>query len=474
MYRYTGKNTRPFTAVCDCSFGRKVIKTLKKSINASNIVEELNKAMYIHRQNATEIDYLDKYYRGDQPILYRKKANRPEVNNRVVVNLAKYVVDTKASEMAGEPIQYVLRGTDKEKSKEIAKLNTVLANEGKDMDDIDLCTWRSVCGTAYRYIGNDDGNGSLLDETDFYMDVPDPRYTFVVYYQNKRPAFSCQITENEDGKTQYLCFTNSEWFIIDGKKIEDSGINGNLAIPVVEYPNNSRRLSDIEMTIGITDAINVLASDRNNAIEQFVSSWVKFVNCEIDKDLYQQMRQEGALVVKSNNGSENKADVDIISQELNQTEGQVVMADLFEKFLVIHGMANRQGNTGGDTQGAVLLRNGHYDAEKRAELAEPIFKNAERMVIRILLNRMRINQGTTLIPSDIEVKISRSKMDNMQVKAQTLQMLLTSGVKPERAIKTVGLFSDPEQVAVESKKRMDILYPETEQTNNQEVIEVVE
>ena len=44
------------------------------------------------------------------------------------------------------------------------------------------------------------------------------------------------------------------------------------------------------------------------------------------------MRQEGALVVKSNNGSENKADVDVMSQELNQTEGQVVFNDLFEVF----------------------------------------------------------------------------------------------------------------------------------------------
>ena len=44
-----------------------------------------------------------------------------------------------------------------------------------------------------------------------------------------------------------------------------------------------------------------------------------------------------------------------------------------------------------------------------------------------------------------------------------------------RAIKTVGLFSDPEQVSVESQKRMDILYPETEQTTEPtETIEVVE
>jgi hypothetical protein len=74
---------------------------------------------------------------------------------------------------------------------------------------------------------------------------------------------------------------------------------------------------------------------------------------------------------------------------------------------------------------------------------------------------MRIKKDWTLKQSDIEVKISRTKMDNMQVKALVLQTLLQCGVNPARAIKTVGLFSDPEQVAIESQKRMDVLYPET-------------
>ena len=128
----------------------------------------------------------------------------------------------------------------------------------------------------------------------------------------------------------------------------------------------------------ITDAINTLSSDRINGVEQFVSAWVKFINCEIDKETFHAMRQEGALVVKSNNGAENKADVDVMTNELNQTEGQVVFDDLFEKFLSIQGLANRQGNTGGDTQGAVNLRNGHYDAGLRTAINEPILKKSER------------------------------------------------------------------------------------------------
>lgn len=476
MYKYFGKNIRPFSAICNCNFGRKVIYTRAQKITEQNIVTELSKALPIHNQNAIEIDYLDRYYRGDQPINYRKKVNRPEVNNKISVNLAYELVERKTADICAEPIQYVLRGTDNKKSDEISKLNATMDAENKQECDIDICRWRSICGTAYRFIGNDEGNGSLLDESDFELSSEDPRYTFVVYYTNNRPAFSCQIREDENGKTIYFCYTNSEWFENADGEIKDRGINGNGAIPVVEYPNNSRRLSDIEITIGITDAINTLSSDRINGIEQFVSSWVKFVNCEIDRDSFLNMRQEGALVVKSNNGNENKADVDVMTTELNQTEGQVVFNDLFDRFLDIQGLANRQGNTGGDTQGAVNLRNGHYDAGLRTAINEPILKKAENMSIKIILNRLRIKRGFTLLPSDVEIHINHNKLDNMMVKAEVLGILLDKGVHYRRAIKTVDMFSDPEQVANESQKRMEILYPDKkeEQTQTTETINVNE
>ena len=102
MFKYYGKNIRPFTAVNQCNFGRKVISTNKSKITKLNIVEELNKALSIHKQNAKEINYLDRYYRGDQPILYRKKVNRPEVNNKLVLNLAYELVERKTAEICAE------------------------------------------------------------------------------------------------------------------------------------------------------------------------------------------------------------------------------------------------------------------------------------------------------------------------------------------------------------------------------------
>lgn len=455
--KYYGKNTRPFTAVCNCNFGREIIYTKKDKITQENIVEELNTALATHRQNAIEIDYLDRYYRGDQPINYRKKVNRPEVNNKIVMNLAYELVERKVADICAEPIQYVLRGTDDKKAGEITKLNVIMDSESKQEIDIEICRWRSICGTSYRFIGKNEDK-ELLDESDFELFAEDPRFTFIVYFNNKKPAFSCQIREGENGEKIFFCYTKSEWFEIVNSEIKESGLNGNGAIPVVEYPNNSRRLSDIEMTIAITDAINTLQSDRINGVEQFVSAWVKFVNCQVDKETFQAMRQEGALVVKSNNG-ENKADVDVMTSELNQTEGQVVFDDLFQQFLSIQGLANRGQNTGGDTQGAVNLRNGHYDAGLRTAINEPILKKSERMSLKIILNRLHIKQNFTIMPSDIEIHINHNKLDNMLVKAEVLQILLNSGIYYKRAIKTVDMFSDPEQVSSESEERMKILYP---------------
>lgn len=453
-------NIKSFSEVCHDVYGRKIIKTQRAKITLDNVAEDLQQAIVAHQANAEEIDYLDRYYRGDQPILYREKTVRPEINNKVVENLAQYIVDTKTSDMAGEPIQYVLHGTDEQKSDEIKRLNTLMESEDKEYYDIELCRWRSICGTAYRFIGNNNSDDVLLDEADFYIETCDPRDTFVVYDQYNRPAYGVIIRLDDDGREIYNVYTKNFYVSVqDGKTVEGSfRLNGNGGIPIIEYPNNARRLSDIEITISITDEINKMASDRSNGIEQFVASFVKFVNCAIDEELFAKMRQNGVLAVKSNNGAENKADVDLLTQELNQTESQVAVTDLFEKLLVIQGLANRQTSASGDTKGAVELRNGHYDAEKRAELSEPIFKKAERQMLRIVLNRLHITEQFTLLPSDIEVKISRTKTDNILTKTESLQMLLDCGVNPDRAIKTVGIWSDPEQVASESRDRIDALF----------------
>lgn len=467
------RNSKPFSQICHNSFGREVIFTNELKITRDNIITELGKALSKHRQNQEEIEYLYNYYLGNQPILYRTKTVRPEINNKVVQNTAYFIVETKTADIASEPIQYVLRGADENKSQQIADLNALMENEDKAYLDACLARWRSICGTSYRCVEKDGGQSSLLDETDFRISVLDPRNTFVCYYaKSQLPAFSCTEYKNKDNKNVYAIYTNSAYYEVIANNIVNEAPNGFLAIPVIEYPNNENRLSDIEVTISLSDSINDICSNRADGVETFVQSFIKFVNCEMDAEKFAELRQSGAFVVKSNNG-ENKADVDIMSSELNQEQTQVAIDDLFNKLLTIQGIANREGNTGGDTGKATEIRNGWVDSERRAELSEPIFKKAEKRFLRILLYALRAKKRTSLDITDIEIKISRSKMDNMMTKAETLKMLLESGIYYERAIKSVGFFADPEQVAIESKARMDILYPQ-EQPEVDETVEVID
>lgn len=455
------RNRRNFSDICSNAYGRQVIYTNAESIDSTNIVLEVGKAYSIHLKNRTEIDYLERYYKGDQPILYRTKKVRPEINNKVVENHALEIVEHKAAENFGEPVQYVLKGTDKttkeSKSIELNDLNDYNEMEAKDEIDIQMARDRSICGTSYKFHYN--RKNQTEDEAPYGIDREDPKETFVVYSSGigHKAMFSCQIRRDKDNQQYFFCYTDKMWYKVQNGKIVESGRNGIKKIPVVEYPNNFYRLSDIEIVITVLDAINKMQSDRMNGIEQFIQSFVKFLNCEMSGEEWKKLREEGALTVKSN-GNGAKADVEIMSDELDQQQSQIAKDDLYENMLIVEGMPDRQENSGGDTGQAVVMRNGFYFSEKRAEISEPPYKKAERESIKIVLNILRIKGMTSLTLKDIEIKITRSKMDNMSVKAQVFQMLVQNGIDPKVAIKVCNLFSDPEEVYLQSKPYLDAKY----------------
>lgn len=437
-------------------FGRKVIFTEESRIDENNVVEELNKALAIHNLNVGAIKYLDRYYRGDQPILYREKKVRPEINNKIVENHALEIVDSKVADLFGEPIQYVLSDTEnEEKAAAIDKLNRYMKSEDKAALDIERARWASIAGTSYYYIGDENRMPKIFDEAPYYITCESPIKTFIVYFaDDKTPAFSCQIRHNEEGNL-YNIYTSEYFFLIQNGEIISIAENGNDMIPVIEYPNNERRLSDIEITIGITDAINTMQSDRLNAIAQFVQAFILFKNCKIDKETFEELAFAGALSIKDT-AEGRTADAKLMTSELSQTGTQTSKDDLYNSLLTIQGMPSRQEASGSDTGQAVALRNGYYAEEKRAELRIPQFQKSERMMLRVVLNKLRIkNAGFELGISDIDIRPNRSKLENMLVKAEVLQILHNIGVDDAIALKTVNLFSDVQDVISKSTDRMN-------------------
>ena len=160
--------------------GRKVILTDVQTIDETNVVSVLRKALVTHLSNKMDIEYLWKYYKGRQPILDRVKDVRPEIMNRVVVNRANEIVSFKVGYLMGEPVQYVSRDDDQTVSENISKLNSYMLSEDKPTKDKELAEWQHIAGTAYRFVLPDSEAGVDPDEAPFEIYTLDPRFSFVV------------------------------------------------------------------------------------------------------------------------------------------------------------------------------------------------------------------------------------------------------------------------------------------------------
>lgn len=467
-------NVRTLQDIVKGEYGRRVCYTDVEEITESNIVKVVGACIGKHNINREIIRYLWNYKKGDQPSLYRSKTIRSDINNPVVENHAWEIVQFKTAQSNGEPIQCVSVVKDEKVNKAVDKFNNYCRSANKHEKDVTSGERTSALGLSYKAVQRTK-NGSNIP---FRIVTPDPMNTFVIYQRStEEPILAVQQLKDENGNNYLLCFSETHEYQIqngtlltldtleDGTEVK-SRLHAFGGIPIVEFPNNQDRISDIELVITMLDAINEYQSNRVDSVCQFVQSWMKFVNCDIDEETFEKMKMKGTIVVKSNNGSDNKADVDIMTQELNQSQTQIAKDDLWKSTLSISAIPNREGNTGGDTAGAVELRNGWDFSKQRAQLKDPYIQTAEKRLDTVILNIIRQAKGVSECPiteMDYDVQISHSPTDNMLTKTQALQLLLQMGIHPLIAIKTSGLWNDAEKVFLQSKDYLDNLYKTVEE-----------
>ena len=444
-------------------YGRKIAYTNVCKITVDNVVKVIGDTIGVFYWNKPVIKYLWNYYKGDQPVLYRTKLSNEDIINKIVENHAYEWVQFKVGQSYGEPIQFISRKDDETINKAVDTLNDFMADANKQEKDIKAGEWQSATGTSFKAAQPKNG------DVPFRIVAPTPLNTYAIYNEStEEQILVVQELKDEDGNWYKMAFSDTMSFRIVNSKVVEAKLHTYGETPIVEFPNNHERLSDIELIIGMLDATNNMQSNRMDSIQQFVEYWVKFVNCEVDEETFKKMKENHALVVKSMN-KDNKSDVDIMTQELDQTQSQVAKEDFIDNALSILAIPNKQGNTGGDTQGAVELRNGWDFSKSRAKLKDPLIKSCEKRLAVVVLNILRLaGEDLKLSVRDFDVQINHSPQDNMYTKAQTLTVLLQSGIHPLIAIKTVGLWGDAEKTFLLSKPYLDNIYKTIDDAKAQE------
>ena len=428
-------------------YGRRVITTDVAEITASNVVAVLEEAMKLHEKNRSEIDYLWKYYKGEQPILQREKTVRPEICNKIVENRANEIVSFKVGYLCGEPIQYVGRNCEESVTTGVGTLNEYMFLVDKPALDQEVVEWGMICGTANRMVLDNEVYSADSDDAPFEMYTLDPRDSFVVYSNDVKRKRMLGVKYNTDGFGQktYSAYTDGMYFTIKDGKVTEQKAHGLGVVPIIEYPANNARLGAFEIVLPLLDAINNIESNRMDGIEQCVQAFVKFINCDITKEDFEALKDLGAIKVKSSDGQQ--ADVDIVTNELNQQQTQTLKEDIYKAILSICGLPSMSDGSTSDSSnnGAVILKNGWQGAETRAKDSEMMFKRSEKETLRLVLKLCGGLADLNLKLKDIDMKFTRRNYDNIQSKSQVLvSMLQQPKVHPLLAFTHCGLFSDPE------------------------------
>ena len=430
-------------------FGRKEIYTDYSEITRDNLIEVLSEATNTFAANAGQSEYLWNYYKGAQPIQYKVKDTRPDINNCIVVNLAKYITDFSVGYLLGEPIQYINVG-EADKDEEIQQLNAYMRSEGKPRRDTELGKWMHICGVGYRFTAPDEKRYVDYDEAPFELYTLKPTEAFVVRHSGigHPVVLGVTVAKMQTRSTVYTCYTPTERFVVVDGIITEQDYHLLGRIPIIEYPLNDARMGCFEPVLGMLEAINMTESDRQDGIDSFVQSFMAFHNMDIDMSTYEEFLDKGLIMYKDVS-PDMRGDLQYITSELNQDQTQTLVNHMTDMVLMICGVPSISNATTSDSSnnGAVILKNGWQGAEARAKSTEQIFKESEMEFLRLVLWICRTIRGmNSLRISDIEAHFTRRNYEDIQSKTQVLVTLLGSGkVAPKLAFEVCGLFIDPEE-----------------------------
>ena len=267
-----------------------------REINEATIVQILIDAFQIHRENINDMKYLINYYKGKQDILKRPEPTSG-INNKTVLNYAYSSERDIIGYTFGKPIQIIPR-TGKFR-KDIKELNDLMEYENSSTVDNEVALLAGITGVGYFYtLPSEEISSDYMPEIPVSLNHADVFNTFVIQSAKVgHPVrLSCNYwTDKYSKKTYFTCYTDKNIYRIvsDGintlssipeKNIVEVEVNPVGLNPIQMVQNNLFLMGDFEVAIGVLNAINQLASDSLNDVENVLKSLLVIINSELEED----------------------------------------------------------------------------------------------------------------------------------------------------------------------------------------------
>ena len=422
------------------------------------IKDNLANILSAHRQNCEEMDYLNNYIKGKQDILNKTRANSDTViNNKHVSNLAWEFVNFKKGYYVGKPLKYVDLNT--EENSQMKYFNRYLRNQNKSSKDLIKYENMLITGIAYTM---------TIPKKVAYDNEYESPFTYTILNNND----VCVVKSNDISRTKLfsMCFSRmkdatggSDYYIYTiyygnnvlelEYKSGDLNLIKKAVMPIsdciTEYQLNEQRMGVFEPVLIALNSINKINSDQLDQFEENINSYLTFENVDVASIIenIDEFRRKRILVVNTNN-VETPAKIGSVNVQVEQNPINEKLRELKQETYDIIAVPMPTSSTGQGVSGEAQVYGGGWENAQTIAHVDTLYTmqyESEDLYKFIEICKNGVDSKVSnLVPSDIEIKYTINKSNNMMVKSQSLKYFLDGGFTREQALTFCEITDDPQ------------------------------
>lgn len=400
--------------------------------------EILEKYIKLHQKEvADRLQSLKNMYEGNHEILSQEEKEAYKPDNRIVVNFAKYIVDTLNGFFIGIPLK--IQHEDKHISDYLEFLD---AYNNQDDNNAELSKMCSIYGRGYELL--------FMDEEAQVGIIPvSPLEAFVIYDDSirRRPLYGVRYYKNSKGKIEgsysskySISYFNESFDVIS----EEQHYFGD--VPLIEYKENQESIGAFESVKTMINAFNKAISEKANDVDYYADAYLKILGAALDESTLQKLR-DNRIINLSGEDSE-KIIVEFLQKPDSDTTQENLIQRLLDLIFTISMVANISDENFGNSSGIALS----YKLKAMGDLA----KTKERKFVGSLNRRYKMiaNIPNSKLGTDDWMKIkftfTRNMPKNILEEAQVAQAL--SGITSEKTQLSVLSVVDNPQEEIKAKQ----------------------
>lgn len=377
-------------------------------------VDFINKAIDLHKTKLVS-GYVnnENMYMTNHDILKKERKPAYKPDNRLILNYAKYIIDTFTGFHLGIPVKISHEDESiTDLIREFRETNDMLDSE------FELTKQTVIFGHSYIYLYQD-------EEAITRMTYNNPINMFMIHDNSIAEIPVCAIRYtlgDKDGNGYGEVITNDEIISISINSVGQVSILDRVMhqfhkIPVVELVANEERQGLFDSVKTLINALNKAVSEKANDVDYFADAYLKVTGVKLEEDIALHIRDSRLINLY---GETNNLDAEFLNKPNADATQENLIHLLVKSIFDISMVANLSQEDFGASSGTALA----FKLQPMSNLANTLDRkvtSAFNRMYELLFNLPTNNLGDEW--KRIDYKFTRNVPRNIKEEAEVLGLL---------------------------------------------------